>query len=112
MPITKWCWRCRKDVAMLDEDEWQSLAPLLGSKMEAMKRLRRRGASLAEGQKDVFAHMALAIYTTLTESHETNVDVLRHHRASLYGPPCTACGKPLRTPRANLCAACGQALWI
>ena len=31
MAITQWCWRCQKDVPMLDETEWQSVGPLLGS---------------------------------------------------------------------------------
>lgn len=28
------------------------------------------------------------------------------HRLSLYGPQSSACGKPLRLPQAELCAAC------
>jgi hypothetical protein len=30
-----------------------------------------------------------------------------HHRTSLYGPECRTCGKPLRTPSAHSCVACG-----
>jgi hypothetical protein len=108
MPITQWCWRCKKDVPMLDEAEWQTLAPLLGSNIEATKRLRRSGAALAEGEKNIFAHVALGKYKAFTGHQEMNVDALWHHRASLYGPLCTKCGKPLRTPRASFCAACGQ----
>jgi len=100
MPITQWCWRCQADVPMLDEAEWQSVAPLLGSSIEAAKRF---------GRNNIFGFMALAKYENLTARKEKDLNVVRHHRASLYGPPCTKCGKPLRTPQANLCAACGQA---
>lgn len=30
-----------------------------------------------------------------------------HHLTALYGPPCAHCRKPLRTPAARSCAACG-----
>jgi uncharacterized OB-fold protein len=101
MPITQWCWRCQRDVPMLDEAEWQTVAPLLGSSGETVQRLR-------QAQTDIFGHMALAKYRELTGHPETDLNVLLHHRAGLYGRPCTNCGKPLRTPRASICAACGQ----
>ena len=85
---------------MLDEAEWQIVAPLLGSSVEAAKRF---------GHHNIFGFMALAKYEKLTARKEKDLNVVRHHRASLYGPPCTKCGKPLRTPQANFCAACGQA---
>ncbi|HYR32931.1 MAG TPA: hypothetical protein VEQ87_01445 [Burkholderiales bacterium] len=86
---------------MLDEDEWQSLAPLLGSGDDSINRLRPAPTS-------VFRYMALAKYQALTGYRETDANALSHHRAALYGPPCTKCGKPLRTPRASVCAACGE----
>jgi len=92
---------------MLDETEWQSVGPLLGSSVESMQRLRQQVVG-REPQTNIFGHMALAKYRTLTGHRETDANVLWHHRASLYGPPCANCGKPLRTPRAIICAACGE----
>jgi len=49
----------------------------------------------------------LAGYQLFTGVEESNPNMVWHHVRSLYGPTCDVCGKPLRTPRARLCAACG-----
>ena len=75
---------------MLDEDEWARIAPLMSITRANMD---RQGA--------------LDLYEEMTGLRETNINAIWHHRIALYGPPCTECGKPLRTPRASFCAACG-----
>ena len=75
---------------MLDEDEWARIAPLMSITRDNMD---RQGA--------------LDLYEEMTGLRETNINAIWHHRIALYGPPCTECGKPLRTPRASFCAACG-----
>lgn len=46
-------------------------------------------------------------YREITGFDETNINAVHHHRLSLYGDPCPACGKPFRTPQARYCASCG-----
>ena len=110
MPQHLYCWRCGMVVPMLDDDEWAQLAPLLKvAILEFTEEHRRTGVSLREAQTTgVLGRRALALYRDLTGFEETNLNALWHHQISLYGPPCTHCGKPLRTPRAKLCAACGR----
>ncbi len=92
MPRTLYCWRCKMDIPMLDEQEWHEVAPLLRIRPEDIG-ARRQGA--------------LDRYYAITGFRETEPNAIHHHRIRLYGPPCEACGKPLRTPRAKWCAACG-----
>lgn len=110
MPRNLYCWRCEMVLPMLDEDEWAQLAPLLEVAIpEFMEEHRSTGVKLGEAQATgVLGRRALAFYRDLTGFEETNLNALWHHQISLYGPPCTHCGKPLRTPRAKLCAACGR----
>ena len=42
-----------------------------------------------------------AEYERITGFHEGNPNAIWHHRIALYGPPCSHCGKPLRTPKAR-----------
>lgn len=107
MPKTMYCWRCRIDIPMLTEDEWDQVCPHLVNALDQIKRYRDEHAcSLAEATQKGFGQGALEQYRRLTGFNETNPNALFHHRISLYGPPCTGCGKPLRTPQARVCAMC------
>lgn len=86
------CWRCRMVVPMLDEEEWAQIYPHLSRVPEPEA-----------------CDAALASYEEITGFRETNINAVWHHRETLYGPACDQCGKPLRTPRARFCAACGAA---
>jgi uncharacterized OB-fold protein len=108
MAIRQYCWRCKSEVDMLDESEWAEISPLLTQHIENIKEYRRvHGALLPEALAAVRGDVPLAKYLELTGSTASNVNVIWEHRASLFGPPCKACGKPLRTPRASFCASCG-----
>jgi hypothetical protein len=98
------------DIPMLDEREWQEVVLLLTKGIEQIKQYRiDHGVSLAEA-KHVYGDGALQRYFEITGFRETNVNALWHHRLALLGPLCSACGKPLRTPRAKMCAACGASV--
>jgi hypothetical protein len=107
-----WCWRCGREVPMLEEHEWSEVQRPHLAAISATKTLRaERGLSVRDAQRNerVQRHFAtmLQAYARITGFAETNPNAVLHHRASLYGPPCDGCGKPLRTPRAKFCAACG-----
>lgn len=109
-----WCWRCRMELPMLDETEWEEVSQIHRESLGRVKAYRRaEGVALGDIPDDVRAHIfapLLDAFERLTGYRETNPSAIWHHRLSLYGPPCSECGKPLRTPRAKLCAACGAAV--
>jgi hypothetical protein len=86
-----WCWRCKAEMPMLEEEEYIRVISLRPS----------GGTNLQER----FAKM-LAEYERITGFRETDPNAVFHHRLAIYGPPCRFCGKPLRTPQAKLCGAC------
>ena len=99
-------------VPMLDEDEWPAVSAALSKGIRNIQARRAvTGESVSEATTDEQIQVqyaeALTLYEQLTSFQETNPLAVWHHRVSLYGPPCATCGKPLRTPLAKLCAACG-----
>jgi len=92
-------------MAMLDEEEFQLiLQPLRGKPSELIM------APLSDGHPVMTTALQrfLDEYNRITGQGETNPNAIWHHRIALYGPPCRACGKPLRSPGARFCAACGS----
>jgi hypothetical protein len=56
---------------------------------------------------DEAKRIVLQRYFELTGFEETVANAIFHHVITQHGRPCPNCGKPLRTPRARWCAACG-----
>lgn len=108
MAKTLYCWRCERDVSMLDEQEWAVIEPQLSEVISKIQRYRQKNeVLLSETLRQDFGREVLMRYRELTGFKESDVQALWHHRSSLYGPPCASCGKPLRSAKASFCAACG-----
>lgn len=92
---------------MLDEQEYAEIVLLFHAGMQSVKEYRNEtGAPLKSVPlTERFAPM-LSRYKAITGYTETNANAVMHHRLSLYGPPCSRCGKPLRTPIAKICGSC------
>jgi len=87
------CWRCKTGVPMLDDEEFWRVTSLINNGEGKTFRERRFGAILRE-------------YERITGFPEMSPNAVYHQRLSINGPPCSKCGKPLRTPRAKLCGSC------
>ena len=94
-----WCWRCKKEVPMMSEEEYVHASKLYRKGFETGKCNMTR----QERFKDV-----LNYYKELSGYEETEPNTIMHHRIHLYGPPCENCAKPYRTSKASFCAACGH----
>jgi len=79
-----YCWLCQMEIPMLEDHEASDVLEKGRDRERILKR-----------------------YCEVTGFEETNSNAVWHHVVSLYGAPCSSCGKPLRTPRARICAACG-----
>ncbi len=106
---------------MLDDDEWAVVrrAVALGHHDPAAADALLEGERVRRGLPPIppipqpkgriarSQHPLVKGYALFSGVVETVPNAVWHHVASLYGPPCEHCGKPLRTPRAGWCPACG-----
>jgi hypothetical protein len=85
------------------------VSSLYSQGMNATKEFReKQNIPLAEALTDDRFRPVREAYQRLTGWQAQHEKAVMHHRISIYGPPCTGCGKPLRTPQASFCAACGK----
>lgn len=104
-----WCWRCKMELPMLDEDEFAVINGLYSEAFTRTKEFREKHRlRLDECPMEELFRPVREAYQQITGVFESNHLAIMHHRISLYGEPCKNCGKPLRTPRAAFCAACGK----
>jgi len=92
---------------MLNEEEYAEVSQLYSGGIKATKEFRERwGVPLKDALTEERFRPVRDAYERITGMKESNENAIMHHRLSLYGPPCTNCQKPLRTPKAKLCANC------
>ena len=106
---TLWCWRCRQEMPMLDEREYAEVVRLHGECTKAIKKFRLQwDVPLASAGTHERFRPLREWYEQFTGAAGCDENEIMHHRLSGLGTPCRVCGKPLRSPRAKLCAACGS----
>jgi hypothetical protein len=97
------------DIPMLNETEYACISQLYSDGIGATKKFRQlHNLPLDKCSIDERFRPVRDAYERMTGFKETNHNAIMHHRISLFGPPCPKCGKPFRTPKARLCAECGQ----
>lgn len=111
-----WCWRCQMEIPMLEPHEVERVFAAQNRGLatldpEAFRKIHGEFAGDPDGLQRRLEFEReyggmLREYERITGYHETNPMTLYHHQVDLYGPPCESCGKPLRTPEANLCGTC------
>src|SRR5690349_15306513 len=104
---TLWCWRCRREVAMLEPSEHARVLELYHAALRSLK-IPKQGVTpdSAAVMRQQLAPVR-ELYASFTGLPDADAHAILQHALALYGPQCGVCGKPLRTPRAALCAACG-----
>ena len=92
-----WCWRCKSEVPMFDDKEFQIAQRLYQQGLQAH----------TGGMKERFKPL-LDWHFEYTGRDIQVPNAIMHHEISYYGPQCEVCGKPYRTNKASFCAACGN----
>lgn len=93
---------------MLDEKEYKIISDLYTECILTVKKYREEnGTLLSQTPTDELFEPVRREYERMTGMANCHHNAIMHHRISIYGEPCVSCGKPLRTPQAKMCAACG-----
>jgi len=99
-----------KKLPMLNEREWEEISPLLTNTVEKIKEYHEKHSCDIATARVNCNPEAVAKFEELTGHKNIRYEVIFYLRRSSYGPKCEGCGKLYRTPKAKLCADCGQEL--
>lgn len=103
-------YKLKREVLLLDEAEWQQVAPLLSAGIAWIQSYREQeGVSLADAKR-AFPDRAAQKYAEITGECLRWPGEVASVRMAVYGPPCPSCRKPFRTPRAKICMECAYEL--
>ena len=93
---------------MLDDREYAEVFELYSRCMREIKE-RRDEEEVALAKTSVHERFKAVrdAYERISGWKDMHHNAIMHHQLSALGPACPRCGKPLRTPRAKLCAECG-----
>ena len=92
-----YCWRCKKRLPFISEEDYQRINHYLGIPLQIPKTRR---------VIEAHSELALVIFEEMTGYRLNDWGDINHHRLSLYGPECSKCGHMLRAPQASFCANC------
>jgi hypothetical protein len=104
-----WCWRCKRRVPMLDEQEYESISEAIKWGVHLVQDdLVGEGRPIEKSDEANLYREVVARYREITGVSDVLPREILRHRLSLVGPPCENCGKELRTPEARKCVECGH----
>lgn len=98
---------------MMDEEEYgRVLAQYEASASTVRSQRARRNVPLTAVSTGDIYRQVQRLYLDIARGAGLNAPVLAaehilKHRLAAFGPLCHGCKRPLRTPRAKRCAACG-----
>lgn len=110
MPRVLYSFRMRAEVPLLTEEEYAPIRAALGNRIKAIMDYRRAHKCSLDEARQYSAPAAMDLYEGITGLRLEHPDQLYAVRLAEYGRPCPVCSRPLRTPRAKLCAECGHQL--
>jgi hypothetical protein len=101
-----YCWREGAVMPMLEEHEWRDMERALHFCQGAPQWIPQLAKALIWKRRKA---VATETFLKFTGRRIENYNAFWHLRASIYGRPCPACGKPFRTPKSKYCVECGFA---
>jgi hypothetical protein len=96
-----YCWRCEKEVPMMNAHEFDHAKVLY-------RRAMFSGKQAGKPKGNINFHPLIEYYHHISGVYESNPNIIIHHRREDFGPVCLDCGKPFRKPDSDCCAECGS----